>query len=113
MNEYTDDQIENILTKYKKQRQKDKNRYLELKDNDEFKMKNRLRAKTHYDKNKDVKKEQYQDNKELLKAKASYNYYKKTERLEIMKSKFPDRYELLESHGYFKDTNPSESTSTS
>jgi len=113
MNEYTDEQIESILKNYKKQRQRDKDRYLELKDNDEFKMKNRSRAKEHYDKNKEIKKQHYQENNEILKAQACYRYYNKKDKLDIMISKYPDRYQLLESVGYFKDKKPSESTSTS
>jgi len=113
MNEYSDEQIESILKNYKKQRQRDKDKYIKVKDNEDFKIKNRARAKEHYDKNKEVKKEKYKENTELLKAKACYRYYNKKDKLDIMISKYPDRYELLESIGYLKDKKPSESTSTS
>ena len=50
----TEEQIEKILDSYKKKRMKENNYYHEVsKNRDDFKMKNRARAKEHYGKNKD------------------------------------------------------------
>ena len=42
-----------------------------------------------------MKKESYQNNKELLSAKALYNYYKKNENIEVFKEKHQSKYIIL------------------
>ena len=74
---------------------------------------NRKRAREHYNKFKDQKKQNYIDNSELQKSKCSYNYYLKNDNVEKFKEKYPDRYELLDNINYFKDKKPSASQITS
>ena len=96
----TEEQIEKILESYKKKRTKENNYYHEVsKNQDDFKIKNRARAKEHYDKNKDVKKEKYQNNKELICAKNLYKYYEKNDKIEIFKEKHPLKWDLLNVYG--------------
>ena len=78
-NNYSEEQIQKILQNYKNKRDRENKYYQNVtKNNDDFKIKNRQRAKTHYDRvGKDMKKESYQKNKELLSAKSLYNYYQK------------------------------------
>jgi len=101
--EYTETQINKILTDYKNRRLRDKMRYENIKDDEEFKIKNRQRAKLHYEKNKDKRKEKYIENNDLMKARNSYYYYKKKDKLDVLETKFPDRWDLLVNNGYIKD----------
>jgi len=98
MSEITDsDRIKKILEQYERKRLKEKERYELIKHTEDFKMKNRQRAKNHYDKNKEIKKEKYNQDKEFLNAKSQYYYYKKNDNLEKFKEKYPNKIELLKS----------------
>ncbi len=108
-----EEQIQHILKLYKQNKEKNKLKYDSIKDTDEFKIKNRARAKDHYEKNKHVKKNTYNENKELIKARNSYYYYKKQNRIEDYKVKYPERYQMLINMNYLSDQKPSESTETS
>lgn len=110
-------QIQKILESYKNKREREKQRYDQIKDTEEFKNYNRNKAKLHYENNKDKYKERYENKKELVKARNSYYYYKRIDKIETFKEKYPERYEILENDGYFKPKviydklkNPSESS---
>ena len=95
----TDEQINKILSDYKKKQQREKDYYHKVaKHDDDFKLKNRARAKAHYEKNKEVKKEKYKNNTDFLKAKSLYNYYKKNERVEDFKTKHSEKYDLIKNY---------------
>ena len=98
----TEKQIAKVLIDYKKRRERENKYYHEVSKNDEeFKMKNRERARNYYhQKGKDIKSNQYQDNKDFIKARSLYNYYKKNDNLEAFKEKHPERYELLTEKGF-------------
>lgn len=98
--EFTETQINKILTDYKNRRLRDRMRYETIKDNEEFKIKNRQRAKLHYEKNKDKRKEKYIENNDLMKARNSYYYYKKKDKLDDLKTKYPERWQLLLDNNY-------------
>ena len=91
------ERIQRILNAYEKKREKEKERYQLIKDTEDFKMKNRQRAKNHYEHNKEKKREKYENNKEYLNARSQYYYYKKTDRMDIFKEKYPHKIELLQS----------------
>ena len=91
------ERIERILKQYEKKREKEKERYQLIKDTEDFVMKNRQRAKDHYERNKDKKRDKYIDDKDFLNAKSQYYYYKKTNRLDIFKEKYPNKIEILKS----------------
>ena len=91
------ERIERILKQYEKKRAKEKERYQLIKDTEDFKSKNRQRAKNHYEQNKDKKRDNYENNKDFLNARSQYYYYKKTDRLDIFKEKFPHKIEILQS----------------
>ena len=98
MENYTESEINHILELYKKSRERNKLYYDKIKDTDEFKKKNRERAKKHYQENKTYKqqkKQDYNNNKEFLLARSSYYYYNKKNKLDVMKEKYPDKYELM------------------
>ena len=98
MNNYTETEIVHILESYKKIKNTNKKYYEKVKDTDEFKKKNRARAKKHYHENKaykKTKKDDYNNNKEFLLARSSYHYYNKKNKLDVMKEKYPDRYQLM------------------
>jgi len=99
---YTETEIQNILNLYSKKKEYEKQRYELIKDTDEFKMKNRMRAKNHYDNNKEKKLQKYQDNKDILNAKSSYYYYFKNNKLEKFKEKNIQKYELLKSINFIE-----------
>ena len=50
-------------------------------------------------KNKEKKKEYYENNKDIMKAKSSYNYYKKINNIDKFKDKQPEKYNLLVDKG--------------
>lgn len=97
MENLSESEINKIIESYKKRREYEKGYYNSIKDTDDFKMKNRARAKAHYDKNKDIKLQKYKDNKDILNAKSTFNYYKKINKLEDFKEKKSEKYELLKS----------------
>ena len=105
-------QINKILIQYKNKREREKERYDQIKDTEDFKNYNRNKSKLHYENNKDMYKERYENKKELLKARNSYYYYKKKNDMEGFQKKHPERYELLLIGGYFNDWKPSSSSST-
>ena len=98
----TESQIEKILTDYKKKRERENKYYHEVsKHDEEFKAKNRERAKNHYhSKGKDMKSNQYQENKEFVKARSLYNYYKKRDKLDVFKEKHEEKCKILEEKGF-------------
>ena len=95
------EQIDKILATYKKKRERENKYYHDVsKDNEEFKMKNRQRAKAHYDRiGKDAKKDRYESNREMLQIKSLYNYYKKNDKLDIFKEKHEEKYKILVDKG--------------
>ena len=97
MTDITDPKIKSIVEQYERKRMKEKERYQRIKETDEFKIKNRERARNHYNKNKEVKKQKYLDNRDFMNARSSYNYYKKINRVEDFKQKYPEKVELLSS----------------
>ena len=104
METYSEEQIQHIMKLYKQNRQKRKERYNKIKDTEEFKIKNRERANKHYAENKDMKKKQYEENKEFVKARNNYLYYKKRDRVEDYKEKYPEKYQMLIDMNYLTDT---------
>jgi len=111
MNDFTDSEIEQILSLYKAQKIRNKERYQKIKDTEDFKQKNRARANQHYHENKEMYKKRYDENKELSKAKSSFYYYKKQDRLDefLELDKHREKVELLKKNNYFKLQKPSES----
>tara|TARA_R110000824_G_C14896289_1_gene644993 strand:+ start:38 stop:340 length:303 start_codon:yes stop_codon:yes gene_type:complete len=97
---YSPEEINKILSNYTKKKEYEKQRYMLIKDTDDFKVLNRQRSKAHYDKHKDIKLQNYQDNKEVMNAKSSYRYYKKVNKLELFAEKNKEKYELLKSINY-------------
>ena len=47
-----------------------------------------------------MKSNQYQDNKEFVKARSLYNYYKKRDKIDTFKEKHEDKYKILTDKGY-------------
>jgi hypothetical protein len=97
----TENQIDTILNNYKNKRDKQNKYYHEVsKHKEEFKIKNRERAKSHYDNGyKEKKKQYYQDNKDILKNKYLYNYYKKNNKIEVFKEIHSEKYNMLVDKG--------------
>tara|TARA_R100000654_G_scaffold24805_1_gene47977 strand:- start:4698 stop:5009 length:312 start_codon:yes stop_codon:yes gene_type:complete len=95
----TDEYIKKIITSYENKRNREKKYYHEKKKDDEsFKLKNRERAKEHYNKNKDNRKEKYLKDQEIMKIKSLIRYYKSKDRLEEFKSKYPEKVEKIGSN---------------
>jgi len=115
MSDISDIEIQKIVSMYKSQRQKDKERYEKIKNTEEFKMKNRARAKAHYEKTREIRQQKYINERDTRLAKNSYYYYKRSNNLEVFKEKHPEKYELLKKCHYFSfnDQCPSESMTTS
>jgi hypothetical protein len=96
--ELSDQQIHKILESYKKKRMRENKYYHETsKNKEEFILKNRARAKAHYEKNKENKIKKYQDNKELVSAKNLFNYYRKKDNVDKFIEKHENKYNLLKS----------------
>ena len=101
----TPEQIARVLTNYKNKRIRETNYYHNTtKNKEEFKIKNRQRAKDHYENGyKDKKKENYANNKDILKTKSLFNYYKRNDKIDLFKEKHEDKYTLLIESGFIKD----------
>tara|TARA_R110000868_G_scaffold10631_4_gene51548 strand:- start:2828 stop:3136 length:309 start_codon:yes stop_codon:yes gene_type:complete len=95
MEQLSDERIKSIVNQYERKRDKEKARYIMLKDTDEFKSKNRERANNHYQNNKDKKKEKYDNNKDFMNARSSYYYYKKKDKIDLFKEKYPNKVKTL------------------
>lgn len=97
----TEKQIAKVLIDYKKKRERENKYYHEVsKHDEEFKKKNRERAKNHYhSKGKEMKGNQYQDNKEFIKARSLYNYYKKKDNIDTFKEKHQEKCKILAERG--------------
>lgn len=96
-NNYSEEQINRILTSYKNKLDKENKYYHEVsKNKEDFIIKNRARAKAHYEKKgKDMKKEKYELNKDIMKGKSLFNYYKRRDNIEGFKKKHPETYNIL------------------
>ncbi len=93
----TAEQIARVLTNYKNKRIRETNYYHNVtKNKEEFKLKNRQRAKDHYANGyKEKKKQNYENNKELQQIKSLYNYYKKNDKIDKFKEKHEAKYQTL------------------
>ena len=98
----TSEQIEKILNNYKAKKEREHKYYHAVKKTDEnFIQKNRERAKAHYSNNKHVKKEKYEADKDYLRAKSLYNYYKKQGTLEKFSEKHPEKDKMIKQRGVY------------
>jgi hypothetical protein len=97
----TAEQIARVLTNYKKKRERETKYYHEVtKNKEDFKVKNRERAKAHYENGyKEKKKEKYEKDKEFIKTKSLYNYYKRKDNIEKFKEKHEEKYKMLVEKG--------------
>lgn len=96
----SEEDIQIILQKYKNKIERDKiNYHTKYKFDDDYKAKRLLHSKNHYEKTKEERKEKYKDNSELAKAKSSYYYYKKTNKLNIFMERYPARVQVLSDFG--------------
>tara|TARA_R110001592_G_scaffold342978_1_gene633081 strand:+ start:6937 stop:7284 length:348 start_codon:yes stop_codon:yes gene_type:complete len=102
-NQYSESEITKMINSYKKKQLRDKKKYDENKDNEDFKVKNRARAKAHYEANKEMKQKTYKKNKEVLNCRSLYNYYKYHSRINEFIVKFPEKCEVLQNHGFVID----------
>ena len=93
---FDDNQINKIVEQYKKTRERERVYYHEVKKTDvNFMNKNRERAKTHYNNNKEKRKEEYADKNEFYKCKSLYYYYKRKDKKDVFMEKFPDKVQIL------------------
>ncbi len=102
----TEEQIQRILTTYKNKKIREQQYYHNVsKHKEEFKIKNRERAKDHYhNKGYNVKrKEKYEMDKKTNQSKGLYYYYKKKDKIEVFKEKHKEKYEILIEKGIIKD----------
>ncbi len=90
-----DELIKKALEQYKRNLVKYKETYARRKLDEAFMEANRQRARDYYVNNPEKKKEYYENNKERQKCRSMYNYYKKQDKVELFKSKYPERYNLL------------------
>lgn len=95
MEQLSDERIKNIINQYERKREKEKARYELIRNTDEFKNKNRERARNHYQVNKEKKKEKYDNNKVFMNARSSYYYYKKRDKIDLFKEKYPNKVKTL------------------
>ena len=49
-------------------------------------------SRTYYQNNKEKRKDNYEANKDRIKAHRKYNYYKKSDSLSVYKEKYPDEF---------------------
>lgn len=97
---YDNDKIQRIIKAYQKQRDRDKLKYQNKKDDPDFIKQNRDRAKAHYQANKQIKADNYKNNKDFLRCRSLHNYYKLNNRVDEFIDKYPDKVTLLKDHGF-------------
>lgn len=96
----TQEEITRIIESHKRRREYDRNRYHSvLKHDPEFVKKNRHNARKHYEEKGQKKREHYAKDKAYLSARASYRYYKRSNREELFKQLHPQKYQLLVERG--------------
>ncbi len=96
-------QINKVIQQYKNKKEKEYNNYhLKNKLDPEYMQKNKDRAKNHYNLNKQKRADTYKKNKDLIKARSSYYYYLKNNKLDIFKDKFPQHVEILKKNNIIK-----------
>lgn len=97
----TEEQIAKVLTNYKNKRIRENKYYHEVtKNKEEFKIKNRERAKSHYENGyKEKKRENYANNRDVIKNKSLYNYYKRNDKIEVFKEKHEEKFKMLSEKG--------------
>ena len=99
--EFTEEQIQEILERYKKSIQYNRDRYHNVRKlNPEFMEKNRERARKHYKYNSQSKRDYYETHKDEINIKQRYRYYKKRNNIEKFKEKYPDDYKMLVDTGF-------------
>lgn len=103
MENYTDEEIKKIIQSYHNKREREKQNYDKIKDTEEFKSYNRQKVKNWYQENKDKRKQEYQNNKEIKTARSSYYYYKRNNRIDDFKEKYPEKYQLLVDNFFIND----------
>jgi|TARA_R100000951_G_scaffold75361_1_gene63517 hypothetical protein len=113
MTDLTDKEINKMVEHYKKQRERDKKRYLKRRENPEWVEKNRQRARAHYQANKEAKKLKYENNRDFVIARSHYYYYKNNNRINEFVDKFPDKVKILENYGLVVGTTISTDNSSS
>jgi len=98
--EMSDEQIIQMMKRYKKGLETKKQLYHDVKKHDpDFIAKNRERARLHYEKNKEKKRQNYEKNKERNKLLNLFNYYKKKDMLDKLQDKYPEKYKQLQDMG--------------
>tara|TARA_R110000772_G_scaffold210779_1_gene321495 strand:- start:484 stop:777 length:294 start_codon:yes stop_codon:yes gene_type:complete len=94
-----DEQIQKVIDQYVRNRQYQKdyyrNRYHE---DEEFRNKAKDNSRNYYKNNISTRKELYQTNKDFIKSKRKYRYWKSKDDIEGFKTKYPEEWEM-----YFKD----------
>ena len=99
-NNFSNDQIKKIMNQYKKKRERESKNYHEkLKCDDEWCKKNKERALKHYYQNIDKNKEKYKKDKDFVNSRSMYSYYKRINKIDVFKDKYPEKVELLKSRG--------------
>ena len=100
-----------ILNAYKKKVEYDYNRYhTKIKDNEEEMEKRREISRVHYLKNKDKKKEYYENNKQRSRLLSLKRYYK--DRMDELKERLPFEYEMMIEYNIIQSLHPPHQTST-
>ena len=98
---FDNDKLTKIIEAYKKRRDRDKAKYERKKNDPNFVQQNRARAKAHYQAHyKDIKKSNYESNKELNQCKSLFYYYRKNNKVDEYIKKYPEKVEILTNHGF-------------
>jgi len=99
-NNFSNEQITKIMNQYKKKRERESKNYHEkLKCDEVWCKENKERALKHYYKNIDKNKEKYKKDKDFVNSRSMYSYYKRINKIDIFKEKYPEKVELLKSRG--------------
>lgn len=102
--EMSNDEIKKIINQYNRKREREKENYhTKLKCDEEWCQRNKERALNYYHQNKDKKKENYKRDKDFINSRSMFNYYKRNNRINEFKDKYPDKCELLKSRGIVID----------
>ena len=92
---FTDEQLNIALSRYRKNREYQRNYYRNKYQNDlNYREKAKQLAKEYYHNNVEKKKEKYESEKEFLQAKRRFRYWKNKNDIDTFIKKYPDEYKM-------------------
>ena len=97
--DFTDDEIKLALNRYLKNKEYQKNYYRnKYNEDEEYREKTKQLSRQYYQNNSDKRKEKYEIQKDFLRAKRRFRYWKQKNNIDKFIEKYPEDYEMYFKH---------------